>query len=56
MVGQRTLKIACVILYRVKMKLKTPFTTSYRPMTEREFFVIEVQNEEGLSGWGLFFN
>ncbi len=46
------INIAAVILYQVKMKLKTPFITSYGKMEEKEFLVIEVQDEDGLSGWG----
>ena len=47
-----SLILRAVILYQVKMKLKTPFITSYGKMEEKEFLVIEVQDEDGLSGWG----
>jgi len=41
-----------VCLHRLVMKLKEPFTTSFGTFQEREFFVIEMVDEHGLSGFG----
>lgn len=41
-----------VSLHRLVMKLKEPFTTSFGTFQEREFFVIEIVDENGLSGFG----
>lgn len=41
-----------VSLHRLVMKLKEPFTTSFGTFQEREFFVIEMVDEHGLSGFG----
>lgn len=41
-----------VILHRLIMKLNNPFKTSYGTMQEKEFFVIEVVDDEGIQGYG----
>lgn len=41
-----------VILHRLVMNLKDPFTTSFGTFQEKEFFVIEMIDEEGRSGFG----
>ncbi|MGE7770100.1 o-succinylbenzoate synthase [Viridibacillus arvi] len=41
-----------VSLHRLVMKLKEPFTTSFGTFQEREFFVIEMVDEHGHSGFG----
>ncbi|GGK29142.1 o-succinylbenzoate synthase [Caldalkalibacillus thermarum] len=46
------INIHSVTLYRLRMALNAPFTTSFGTISEKEFFVIEVQDEEGESGWG----
>ena len=46
------MKIQQVVLRKMKMKLKTPFTTSFGTLEEKEFILVEVQNGSGLSGWG----
>ncbi|MDQ0338834.1 O-succinylbenzoate synthase [Caldalkalibacillus uzonensis] len=46
------INIHSVTLYRLRMALNAPFTTSFGTIAEKEFFVIEVQDEEGESGWG----
>lgn len=46
------MKIEEINLYKMKMKMKNPFTTSFGTQQERLFILVEVKNEEGLSGWG----
>lgn len=46
------MKINEIVLYKVKMRMKNPFTTSFGTEHNREFLLVEVKNEEGLSGWG----
>lgn len=41
-----------VILRKLKMKLNSPFTTSFGTMSEREFFITEVVDENGNRGFG----
>ncbi|PTA84976.1 o-succinylbenzoate synthase [Bacillus sp. Nf3] len=46
------IQIERVILYHVTMKLKQPFTTSLGTISEREFIIVEVKDQTGLTGWG----
>ena len=46
------MKIRQVVLRKMKMKLKTPFATSFGAFEHKQFILVEVQNEDGLSGWG----
>lgn len=46
------IQIKQVILYRLMMKLKDPFTTSFGSVQDKDFFVIEMIDEEGRSGFG----
>lgn len=47
------LHIRKVNIRKLRMKLKSPFTTSLGTLTEREFLLVEVQEEDGgISGWG----
>ncbi|WP_042354194.1 o-succinylbenzoate synthase [Bacillus rubiinfantis] len=46
------MKIKNVILRQLKMKLKFPFTTSFGTFLDKDFILVEVQDENGLSGWG----
>lgn len=46
------MKIEEVHLYKLKMMMKHPFTTSFGTEQEKYFILVEVKNEEGLSGWG----
>ncbi|MEW4284496.1 o-succinylbenzoate synthase [Priestia koreensis] len=39
-------------LYHIEMSLLTPFSTSYGTVKDRELILIEVVDENGLSGWG----
>ncbi|MFZ3588851.1 o-succinylbenzoate synthase [Bacillus sp. DJP31] len=41
-----------VILHRLVMKLNDPFTTSFGSFQEKEFFVIEMTDQDGCSGFG----
>ncbi|KGX86348.1 o-succinylbenzoate synthase [Pontibacillus litoralis] len=41
-----------VIMYKMKMEMKSPFTTSFGTQYDREFILVEVKDENGLSGWG----
>lgn len=45
-------KIEKIILHRLKMKLNSPFSTSFGTMYDKEFFVIEMIDEDGLHGYG----
>lgn len=46
------MKLERVILRHLQMKQKTPWTTSYGTMTHKEFILVEVIDEDGVSGWG----
>lgn len=41
-----------IIMRHMKMTMKNPFVTSFGSMQEKEFFLLEVFDEEGNSGWG----
>ncbi|MGG4498464.1 o-succinylbenzoate synthase [Brevibacillus reuszeri] len=45
------MKIRRVIIRRLKLDLVYPFTTSFGTVRDREFLVVEIQNEDGISGW-----
>ncbi|MFX3623745.1 MAG: o-succinylbenzoate synthase [Ectobacillus sp.] len=46
------MKIQKAILYVTKMELVSPFATSYGAYTQRESIIVELQDEDGCSGWG----
>ncbi|MEC5423171.1 o-succinylbenzoate synthase [Virgibacillus sp. C22-A2] len=46
------MKVNEVILYKMQMKMKNPFTTSFGTEQDREFILVEAKSEDGLSGWG----
>ncbi|MFC4023575.1 o-succinylbenzoate synthase [Oceanobacillus longus] len=46
------MKLTEINLYKVNMKMKNPFTTSFGTEHDRLFLLVEIKNEEGLSGWG----
>ncbi|MFE0506243.1 o-succinylbenzoate synthase [Peribacillus butanolivorans] len=46
------MKIKEVRLRHLNMDLTAPFTTSFGTFVDKEFILVEVKNEEGLSGWG----
>ena len=45
------MKIKEVRLRHLNMDLTAPFTTSFGTFVDKEFILVEVKNEEGLSGW-----
>jgi o-succinylbenzoate synthase len=50
--SQQPITIREVILHRLAMRLKDPFTTSFGTFQEKEFFIIEAVDEAGCSGFG----
>ncbi|QKG83518.1 o-succinylbenzoate synthase [Kroppenstedtia pulmonis] len=44
--------LTSVTLRRLRMCLKTPFTTSFGSFKEKDFILVEVRDREGVSGWG----
>lgn len=47
-----TMLIKKMILRKLKMQLKDPFTTSFGSMTDKEFYIIEVVDHAGNRGFG----
>lgn len=41
-----------IILHRLNMKLKHPFNTSFGTVQDKDFFIIEVIDQDGISGFG----
>lgn len=41
-----------VIVRRLKMRMKEPFSTSFGTMQDKHFLLLEVKDEEGNCGWG----
>lgn len=46
------MEIAKVILHRLQMELKNPFTTSLGRFQKKDFFIVEVIDTDGNSGFG----
>jgi O-succinylbenzoate synthase len=46
------MKIKKAILYHTNMNLVSPFATSYGTYFDRESIIVELQDEDGRSGWG----
>lgn len=46
------MKIVNITIRQLKMKLKDPFTTSFGTFTDRDFLVLEAQDQDGSIGWG----
>ena len=44
--------ITDINMRKMNMKMKSPFTTSFGTMQTKEFFLIEVTDEQGNTGWG----
>jgi O-succinylbenzoate synthase len=44
--------IQTVTLHFISMNLLTPFTTSYGTVQQRDMMLVEVESEDGISGWG----
>lgn len=41
-----------IVLRKLNMRLKDPFTTSFGTFQDKEFFIVEAIDREGNSGWG----
>lgn len=46
------IELADIILRKVAMKMKTPFVTSFGKMSIKDFFIIQIIDKEGNSGFG----
>lgn len=46
------MKVREVVLRQMKMRMKSPFTTSFGTFQDKEFLLLEAKDENGLSGWG----
>jgi o-succinylbenzoate synthase len=46
------MKLTKITLRHLKMRMKSPFTTSFGSFQDKEFLLLEAFNENGLSGWG----
>lgn len=46
------MKIVNFTIRQLKMKLKDPFTTSFGTFTDRDFLLLEAQDQDGTIGWG----
>ncbi|WKA55560.1 o-succinylbenzoate synthase [Planococcus shixiaomingii] len=46
------MRITEVNVRKMKMMMKSPFTTSFGTFQEKEFLLVEVKDEHGNSGWG----
>ncbi|MBE4909256.1 o-succinylbenzoate synthase [Bacillus luteolus] len=49
---QKTISIREITLHRMVMRLKDPFTTSFGTFSDKEFFVVEMEDETGAIGFG----
>lgn len=47
-----TISLKQIKLHRLKMMLNDPFTTSFGTFQEKEFFIIEMIDEDGIRGYG----
>lgn len=46
------MKIEAVTLTAMRMKMKAPFTTSFGTEWDKYFILVEVRDQDGVSGWG----
>ncbi|MBM7599303.1 O-succinylbenzoate synthase [Virgibacillus halotolerans] len=46
------MKVNEIHLYKMNMRMKNPFTTSFGTQQDRLFLLVEAKSDEGLSGWG----
>ncbi|EIJ78264.1 o-succinylbenzoic acid (OSB) synthetase [Bacillus methanolicus PB1] len=46
------MKLTKIILRHLKMRMKSPFTTSFGSFQDKEFLLLEAIDDNGLSGWG----
>jgi len=48
----KNMQIKEVVLRHIKMNMKFDFTTSFGTIRDKEFILVEVKDENGISGWG----
>lgn len=41
-----------IVLHKMKMRMKNPFTTSFGTQQDRLFILVEAKSDQGVSGWG----
>ncbi|MBK3494569.1 o-succinylbenzoate synthase [Viridibacillus sp. YIM B01967] len=46
------MKITEVTIRQLSMRMKSPFTTSFGTVQDKQFLILEAKDESGLSGWG----
>lgn len=46
------MQIKRVILHYMKLQLKQPFTASFGTVTDKEFILVKIMDENGVIGWG----
>lgn len=46
------LKLEEIFLHRMKMNLNDPFTTSFGSVQEKDFFIVEIIDQNGIKGYG----
>lgn len=46
------MKLTEVTIYRLKMRMKAPFVTSFGAVQDKTVLVIEAKDESGMTGWG----
>ena len=46
------MKLTEVILYTMKMRMKTPFITSFGTVQNKTVIIIKATDETGVVGWG----
>lgn len=49
---QHSMRLKKAVLRKVQMRLKSPFATSFGTLQDKLFWLIELIDEEGVSGWG----
>lgn len=50
--AEESFKIKKIIVRELQMKMKAPFITSFGTIHNKDFLLIEVIDEDGVSGWG----
>lgn len=46
------MKLGRIALHHVRMRLKTPVSTSFGNITDKDAILVEVQDADGITGWG----
>lgn len=47
-----SIELKAITLHRVRMQLNEPFTTSFGTLSFKDFIVVEIEDGEGVIGWG----